>query len=105
MKHPPENGFGRSGIVPIGEPVMITPEMRLRDLDRCDLTVWCQGRCRHGRRLPVRQLIDRFGLDALLVGLAPRFRCATPGCGGLGHMKVERRTGVHRPCGTDPCYD
>lgn len=90
------------GVLPLGTRVIITPELRLRDLDRCDMLAWCQGRCRQGRRVLVSRLIARFGLDALIVDLAPKFRCAT--CGGLGHLDITRLEGVHRPCGTAPYY-
>lgn len=90
------------GVLPMGEPVLVTPELRLQDLDRCDMRVWCQGSCRQGRRILVSALIARFGLEARLVDLAPKFRCTR--CGGLGHMDITRLMGVHRPCGTEPFY-
>lgn len=99
-----ETNPGLVGLMPMGEPVIITPEIRLRDLDRCELMVWCQGTCRHGRRMSIAKLIDRFGMDALIVDLAPKFKCNTPRCRAFGHLKILRLTGIHRPVGTEPYY-
>lgn len=81
----------------------VTAETRLADLDRCRMSVWCLV-CGFGRMQFIGQLMARYGADAKVKALEPKFKCSRPGCGGRGRIEAEKLIGIYRPCGDDPWY-
>jgi len=73
---------------PPPEKLTITLATMLGDLLGCRLAAQCTGRCGYLTVIRVAPLINRFGLDARLVDLAPKFCCSR--CGGAAELRVER---------------
>jgi hypothetical protein len=69
------------------ERLTITPAMTLGDLMGCSLIAQCVGRCGYLTVVRIAPIINRFGLDARLADLAPKFRCSR--CRGAAELQVE----------------
>jgi len=86
------------------ETVELTLELTLRQLDRCRMMVWCQGRCGMGVAVSVASLIASYGLDAKVSDPVPKLYCRRCKWRVPVRVEIERMTGIYRPVGDQPFY-
>lgn len=82
--------------------VELTPDLTLRDLDRCQMFVSCEGGCGRCVLVSVTRLIAKHGIDAKVAEL--KFCCRTCEWRAPVKLIIERQTGPYRPAGNEPFY-
>ena len=87
------------------ETVDLTPELTLKQLDRCRMTVWYQGAAEAASTF-LASLIARNGIDAAKVSdLVPKLYCRRCKWRVPVRVEIERMTGIYQPAGDQPyCF-